>query len=145
MQIVLAILSVGLLGLIIYFAASPKSSRLLKITAFGALGLIGLSLVVCGIFLIKGPSESPELIPLPVFQEAQPPAKSSNTLATVVVFLVFLIVMTMIIFLALRQQKKKGTKTTEDAEKSPVFSAADELEFEESDKKEEDSFDIEIP
>ena len=88
MQVVLVILSVGLLGLIIYFAVSPKSSRLLRLTALVALVLIGLSLGICGIFLIKGPGETKEFIPL-VLQESQPQAKSSNTGAIITFFIVF--------------------------------------------------------
>ena len=141
MQVVLAIFSAGLLGLIIYFAVSPKSSRLLKRTALAALGLIGLSLGVCGIFLIKGPSNSPEIVPLPVFEESTPPVRSSNTLMIIVFFLIFLFVLGLIIFLSLRGQRKKGEEPKKD-EKSPIFSNDDELNIQDLDDK-EDSFDIE--
>jgi len=145
MQVVLIILSVGLTGLIIYFAVSPKSSRLLKITAFIALALSGLSLGVAGIFLIIGPGEGSEFIPLPVFQEFQPPpAKSGNTLAVVVFFMVFLGVLGLIIALALREQRKKDQK----AKKAPVFpddaGLNDRLSIDGPNLKEEDSFEIEI-
>ena len=135
----LAILSVALLGLIIYFAVSSKSSRLLKLAAFIALGLIGLSLGVCGFFLLKGPAESNETIPLSLFQEVKPPAKTGNTVATVIFFIVFVLVLAVIIFLAIRDQKKKDKLIKNTA----AFSAADELDIEDHAIREDDSFDIE--
>jgi len=145
MQVVLVILSVGLLGLIIYFAVSSRSSRLVRISAFVALGLICLSLVVSGIFLIKGPGESTDIVPLPVFQDAQPPVKASNTLAIVVIFVIFLFIVALIIYLAIRQQRKKEIKVKIGENPAEVFSVADELEFEDQDKEdEEESFDIEL-
>jgi len=144
MQVVLAILSVGLLGLIIYFAVSPKSSRRLKLTAFVALGLIGLSLGVCGFFLIKGPGESTDPFPIPVFQETHQPAKSSNTTAIVIFFTVFVLVLALIVLLAVRDQQRKDKNVKNETEKAPVFSASEELDIGEPAYKEDDSFEIEI-
>ena len=152
MTVVLAILSVGLLGLIIYFAVSPKSSRLLKLTALIALVFIGLSLGVCGIFLIMGPEENPEHIPLPVLQELQPPpAKSGNMLEIIVFFVIFLIVLGVIIVLSVRGQWKEA-ETGKRVKKSPGLPAGVNLHEElenigkpvNNDKKEDDSFDLDF-
>jgi len=145
MQVVLIILSVGLLGLIVYFAVSPKSSRLLKLTAFIALGLIGLSIGVAGFFLIMGPGESEELIPLPVFHDAQPQAASNSNLGPVIGFLVvFAIIMGLIVYLALREQRRKE-KAPKSASKAPVFPVEEELNIDGPDMElgMEDGFEIE--
>ena len=107
MPVVLIILSAGLLGLIIYFAVSSKSSRYLKLAAFIALGLIALAVVVAGFFLITGPGENAYQIPFPVFQEAPQAQDDSNIVEVVVFFLIFLLMMGLIIGLALRNQRKK--------------------------------------
>jgi len=109
MQVVLIILSVGLLGLIIYFAFSPKSSRQLKRAAFIALGLIALALIISGIFLILGPGDTAGHIPIPGFHE--PPAQeaeNSIALELIIFILVFLFVMGLIIYSAYKEQHKKS-------------------------------------
>jgi len=103
----LIILSAGLLGLIIYFAVSRKSSRHLKLAAFIALGLIVLALVVAGFFLIAGPGESAHEIPLPVFQEGTVPVEDSNIVEVVIFLVIFLLILGFIIASALRKQRKK--------------------------------------
>jgi len=111
MQVVLIILSAGLLGLIIYFAVSSKSSRHLKLAAFIALGLIVLALAVAGFFLITGPDEGTHYIPFPVSQEAQQPqGESGNIIEVLIFFLLFLLFMGFIIGMALRHQRKGGGK-----------------------------------
>ena len=111
MQIVLAIFSLGLLGMIIFFAFSPKSSRLLRRAAFIALALIALSLVIGGLFLVFAPGETPGVVPLPFLPEAPPAAPESGIALEVIVFLLlFLIVMGIIIGLAHRDQHKKDKK-----------------------------------
>ena len=117
MQIVLIILSAGLLGLIIYFAVSPKSSRLLKLAAVVALGLIGLSIAICGFFLIRGPSEGNDPLPLPVFQDASPkPVKNNNVIVMLVFLAVLLFILGASIYVSLRDQKKAG----KEPKKSPL-------------------------
>ena len=141
----MVILSAGLLGLIIYFAVSSKSSRLLRLAAIIALGLIGISIGICGVLLIRGPSQEEVDIILPIFKDAAPKAKSGSNFVAIFVFLaVFLFVVGTIIYLSLRKQVKKEEpvkKTTAD----PVFPSGDELNIEELGKEEnEDSFDIEF-
>ena len=105
----MAILSVGLLGLIIYFALSPKSSRLLKLAALIALGLIALSLVIGGIFLVIGPGEGGDTIPLPVFLEEAAPADDGMNIMGIVAFLLFFaLIMGFIIYLNSKAHRKKG-------------------------------------
>ena len=93
MLIVLGILSVGLLGLIIKFAVSPKSSRQLRMAAIIALVLIVLSIGVCVIILIRGPSKTPGDFPLPVFQGDAQPVKKNNlpAILSYVVLLLFIV------------------------------------------------------
>ena len=107
MQVVLIVFSAGLLGLIIYFAVSPKSSRLLKLTAIIALGLIGLTIGVCGFFLIRGPSQGSDPVPLPVFQESSPKPVKNNNIVVMLIFMgVLLLILGASIFISLRDQKK---------------------------------------
>jgi len=109
MLVVLIILSVGLLGLVVFFAVSRKSSRHLKLASFMALGLIALAVAVAGFFLIAGPGEGTHHVPFPVFQEAQTQAVDDNNILEVVIFfLIFLLVLGLIIGLGLKNQRKKG-------------------------------------
>jgi membrane associated rhomboid family serine protease len=107
MQLVLIILSAGLLGLIVYFAFSPKSSRTLKLSALAALGLIALAVGICSVFLIKGPADNTEEILLPVFQGAAPAEKKDSS--PIFVFLIILsLILGLIIFLAFRDQRLRA-------------------------------------
>ena len=161
MQVVLGIFSLLLLGLIIYFAVSSRSSRLLKLSAFIALGLIALAVGICSFFLIRGPSEEAPDIALPIFQDSSPAPKENNTGAIWGFLIVLVIVIGLIAYLALREQRMnaggKNVKTV-NTPKSPVFS---EGEFQigdpdsaggrsppgkekSNDKENEDSFEIDF-
>jgi multisubunit Na+/H+ antiporter MnhB subunit len=144
MVIVLIILSVGLLGMIIYFAISPKSSRLLRLSALIALGVIGISILVCGILIIRGPKKEMDSIPLHVFQETASKAQPRN-IWDIIILAVFLIIVSLVIVKAIVDQRKPG-KTAKKAEKSsPVFQENDELDLniESNDEDDdEESFDI---
>lgn len=99
--------SFGLLGMIIYFAVSPKSSRLLKLAARIALVLISLSLVIGGIFLVIGPGEGGDYIPLPVFLDQPPAEDQGNNIAGVVIFLlIFALIMGLVIYLSAKAHRK---------------------------------------
>jgi len=120
MQVVLIILSVGLLGVIIYFAVSPKSSRPLKLAAIIALALIGLSLGVCGIMLIRGPGQGKAVITLPFLLDdtPQPPPKKSN-LAVILTFLVsFFFIVGLVLMTTMREKKNKAVPQKKPQEKS---------------------------
>ena len=109
MQVVLVILSVGLLGLIIYYAVSPKSSRFLRLAALIALGLIGLSLGVSGIILLlKGVEQSHEEPHLPIFLDV--PQTSPNrgiTVEAIVFTVIFVFLLAFISIVAYRDYLKR--------------------------------------
>ena len=120
MQVVLIILSVGLLGVIIYFAVSPKSSRPLKFAAIIGLALIGLSLGVCGILLIKGPGQGKAVVTLPFLLEdtPQPPAKKTN-MAVILTFLVtFFFIMGLVLMTTMKEKQNKPAFPKKSPEKS---------------------------
>jgi hypothetical protein len=107
--IVLSILSVGLLGLIVFFFFSKKSSPLLKHAALGALAAIGLSLGVCGFFIIRGPPapEAELYLPLAVVVD-EAPVKSTNVLGLLVFLILLIGLLGVIIFIGMRDQNKKA-------------------------------------
>jgi len=155
MQVVLIILSVGVLGVIIYFAVSPKSSRPLRFAAIIALALIGLSLGVCGILLIRGPGQSQADISLPFLLDdtPQPPAKKSN-LAVILTFLVsFFFIVGLVLITTMKEKQGKTAQQKKVPDKpvdSKIFEAAGELDIdrppdeEGSGNENEDSFEIGI-
>jgi len=155
MQVVLIILSVGLLGVIIYFAVSPKSSRPLKLAAIIALALIGLSLGVCGIVLIRGPGQSKTAITLPFLLEdtPQPPAKKTNLAVTLTFLVSFFFIVGLVLMTTMKEKRDKAMPQKKPREKPidpQVFDAAGELNIdhpsgeEENNEENEDSFDIGI-
>jgi amino acid transporter len=151
MLVVLAILSVGLLGFIIYLALSPKSTRFMKLASLIALGLIGLSLGICAIFLIIGPGEDDGGVPFPVFSDAPPTQpRQTNIIETLVFFAVFLLIMGLIVTLAIRDRRKKEALPKKKAEVKPALtetSATIDSEINDiSDvtKKDVDEFDFEL-
>ena len=145
MLIVLAILSVGLLGTIIFFAFSQKSSRLLKLSALVALGLIGLSLGICAIFIIIGPGEKTEEFPIPVFSDTpQPQPKHTHIAESIVFFVIFICIMGIIAVLTIREHRKKDTLPAK-PEPKKVFTSPSELELkpkETEEKKDDDDFNM---
>ena len=141
MLVVGIIVSIGLMGTIIYFAVSPKSSRLLRLSAIVALGLICLSLIVCGFFIIKGPAEDPDIILLPIFQDSAPETKNPLHIWDLVIMAVILISLSLIIAKALRDQKKVQQHTQQPKD-NPVISKNDE-EMDTSFGSDEDSFEFE--
>jgi flagellar basal body-associated protein FliL len=107
--IVLSVLSLGLLGLIVFFFFSKKSSPALKRAALGALAAIALSLGVCGFIVIRGPAAPEAELYLPVVTVTdQPPAKSANTAGLLVFLVILAALLGVIIFLGMRDQRKKA-------------------------------------
>jgi preprotein translocase subunit YajC len=107
--IVLSILSAGLLGLIVYFFFSKKSSRALKRAALAALIVIGLSLGVCGFFIVRGPGVSDDAVyTLPVAVTEETPVKDTNIPGLLVFMVLLLALLGVIIFIGMRDQKKKA-------------------------------------
>ena len=122
MLIVGAIISVVLLGVIIHFVVSPKSSRLLRLVAIVALGFIGLSLGICGIVLIRGPSEDPEAIALPFLLDPseQQPAKTNNVTMIITFLIIFLIIAGLIVRTSLNEKKKHKKSVRRTDEPRPI-------------------------
>ena len=149
MLVLLIILSVGLLGVIIYYAVSPKTSRIHRIAAIIALGLIFIALAVCGIIIIKGPAKDPQAVPVPVFQDTAA-VKKGPSIVDIIILLVVLLALGLLILRAYRDQKKQAeTEKKAEAAKSTVFQVNDELDLKEEEHKDEiklgdDNFDIEI-
>jgi flagellar basal body-associated protein FliL len=109
--IVLSILSVGLLGLIVFFFFSKKSSRGLKRAALGALIAIGLSLGVCGFFIIQGPAVTEaDLYMPPVVVTDKTPVKGANVLGLLIFLVILVALLGVIIFLGMRDQRKKAVE-----------------------------------
>ena len=153
MIIVLVIISLGLLSLIIYYAFSPKSSRILKLSALIALGAIFISLLVCGIALLIGPEGDPGVVPLPPLPGTPPPAQQESRVMDIIILGVFLLVLGLIIAKAVRDQQKLALKQRKAAKPRPVFQETHELyelehPVEEDSAKEEDNkeenFDIDL-
>jgi len=149
MQVVLVILSLGLLGLIIFFTFSPKSSKLLRLTAIIALVLIGLCIGICSILLILGPGKGTGDIPLPVFQDASPkPVKSGGVSGVFVFLLLLLAALVVIIVVALRNERLNKNKPEEKLEESPPPDLGDDV-FKsgfahQKDNDDDESFNIDI-
>ena len=138
------ILSFCLLGVIVYFAISPKSSRLLRLVAIIALGVITLTILICGIIIIKGPGEEVELIPI-LPDPGAVPVKKENRAVGIVILLVFLAVLALIILKAYKDQKKQLLKEKKNTAPQ-LFDNSDDLDdlyTEANEKKDDDdSFDL---
>ena len=121
MQVFLVIISVVLLGVIIHFLVSSKSSKLLKLVAIIALGFIALSLIVCGIFLIRGPGGDKEAITPPFILESDPqPAKQSNMAMIITFLVVLLLIMGLIVRTTLNEKKKPAKPEIKTDKPKPV-------------------------
>jgi len=129
MIVVLIILSLGLLGVIIYFAVSPKSTRLLRLSAIIALGVIGLSLVVCGIIIIIGPGESSDVISFPIFPDMPQPAKKITNVSDIIILIILLLFIGFVFYRAIKEQKKTPAVVPKKNEKSSIFQETDELDI----------------
>ena len=139
----MVIVSIGLLGTIIYFLVSPKSSRLLRISAIIALALIGLTLGVCGIILIKGPSQSQETIPLPFLIDGiDQPAKKTNVALIVTFLAAFSIITGLVIYSYRKEQLRKDVPVKAKKEDdSQLFQSGDDLNIKHT-SGDDDSFDL---
>ena len=107
MLVVGIIFSVGFLGIIIYFAISGQSPKKLKISAIIALGLICVSILICGIIIVKGPSGDKAEIPIPVFLDSEAPVKKDRHIVDLLVLGALLLVLSLVIAKGLKDQRKK--------------------------------------
>jgi len=152
MQVVLVIISVVLLGVIINYAFSPKSSRILRLAALGALGLIAISLGIASIIIAtSGSNGDTEESHLPIFLDLPQEAPKKSNLIEIIVFLVFLaFVIVMIAVIASRDRKIRQAEAKK-AAASPRFSTTEkhedlDIKAEESHEKakEDDGFDLDL-
>jgi len=150
MQVVLIILSVIVLGVIINYAVSGKSSRIVRLTALGALGLIALSLGIATIIIVvNGFSQDNDENRLPIFLEAQQDApKETANLVEIVIFLVIIAVLITVIAVVSSTERKKKLAEAKKPGASRLFPKADkpadlDVKAEEApDKAKEDEFDL---
>ena len=143
MQVVSIIFSVALLGVIIYFVVSPKSSRLHRLAGIIALGLIGLTIGICGIFLIRGPSETAEFVPLPFILDSDPPPPKKGNTAMIITFIVAFLFIAGLVLMSALKEKKKPVEIRKKTDDSKVFQDHDDLEIEQA-PDEDDSFNIDL-
>jgi heme/copper-type cytochrome/quinol oxidase subunit 4 len=102
-----AILSLGILAVIIYLALSKKSGKFIRLAAVIALVVIGISLIVSLVILLGGPSGSPKpaIGDFPV----KPAAPANTDVGYLVTFLVMvLLLLGLIVYVAMREKKQKG-------------------------------------
>jgi hypothetical protein len=145
MQVVLVILSLTLLGAIIYFVVSPKSSRLLRVSGIIALVLIGLALGVCGIVLVRGPAEVEDAIPLPFLLDAEPKPKNKTNIGVIIgYFAAFAVIFGLVAYSA-KKEKQRKYEPVKKAVKREDFQSVNENGLDlEHDSIDDESFDIGI-
>ena len=126
MQVFLIILSVILLGVIINFAFSQKSSRILRLVAIGALALIALSIGVATIVIVfNNFKEVNEEEHLPIFLEAQRDEPKTNNLFHIIIPLLIFVVLVAVIAIAYSRDRKARLAETKKRDASKRFSVAD--------------------
>jgi hypothetical protein len=95
------------LVVIIYLALSRKSGFRTRIAALAALGLMFLSVIVCGIFLISGGLAAEGNVLIPLDLPADKAAAPSNNLWIFLVFIFFLAALFVVITaLSIREQRR---------------------------------------
>jgi amino acid transporter len=143
MQVVLGIISFVLLGVIIYFLVSPKSSHLLRISAIIALSLIGLAVGVCGVFLIRGPAKVETEIALPFLIDAEPKKQEKSDVGLIIgYFVIFAIVVGLVVYSS-RKEKEKKQVPVKKPERKQDFKIADDHELDiGNNSADDDSFDL---
>ncbi|MFP3041228.1 hypothetical protein LQZ19_05340 [Treponema primitia] len=108
MVIVGILVSLALLGVIIRFALSKQSEKLVKRAAVIALAVIGLAIIVCLILIITGPKqveEEPVFSGLPLAEPVQ--VADSNVVYALIFGIIMLLFLGLIIFLSIRGKKPK--------------------------------------
>jgi heme A synthase len=105
-------IALGFLGVIIYFALSKKSSRIVRRAALIALGVVILSVLVCGIIVVLslgGGGKEPAMPDFLATEQAEPPAKT-NTFVLVIVMLFLLVFLGIVVFLSFKEQRKTAER-----------------------------------
>ena len=146
MIVLLIILSVGLLGLIIYYAVSPKSSRILKLAATIALGVICLSILICAIFIIIGPKNDPNAVLLPFMSEegTQPARRErAGSMMDIIILMLLLGGIGLVIAKSMKEQKKMAKLQVQSKpKKTPIIQEDKEIEEESTSFLDDESFNL---
>jgi len=142
MQVFLGIISVIFLGGIIYFVVSPKSSRLLRLSAIIALALIALAVGVCGIFLIRGPAEVDTAIPLPFLVDAEPKPKTKTNIGVIIGYFAAFAFIVGLVAYSSKKEKERKYEPEKKAVRKETFKSADEDKLDLGDAPVDESFDI---
>ncbi|MDR0998818.1 MAG: hypothetical protein LBL70_07105 [Treponema sp.] len=100
-------LALGFLGVIVYFALSRESSRIVRFAALIALGAVILSVLVCGIIVILnlGGGEEPVMPDFFATEEPGPPEKDSSLVPAIGVLFLLAFLVAVVIF-SFREQKR---------------------------------------
>jgi uncharacterized membrane protein len=115
MLFVIIPIALGFLGVIVYFALSKESSRVVRLAALIALGAVILSVLVCGIIVLLslgGGGEEPVAPDFLVAERPEAPAKT-DTFVMVIVLLFLLLFLGLVVFLSLKEQRKTAERKTE--------------------------------
>ena len=135
MLIVLGILAVAALGGIIYLFISPKSSKIQKTAALGALILSGLAFLICVIIVIlnmAGGQTDPYAFP-PAVEGPQPTTRGTNT-EMLIFLLLLLLVFGIIVFIGIRDHKKRQSLKSDVNKTATKKTVSDEVNsFDDSD------------
>jgi|GEM_PF-1257196 len=147
----LASFSLLLLGFIIFFAISPKSSKILRLVSIIALGAICLSLIISAIIIIAGPAEDPQRIPLPPQLDSSSPAESPRRASDIIILLVFILGIALVIIKATNDQKKANLKALENSKAQKKPQNLEDLDHHDTedfnpteDDEHDDGFDLDI-
>ncbi|MDR3192934.1 MAG: hypothetical protein LBT87_07705 [Treponema sp.] len=125
MLFVIIPIALGFLGVIVYFALSKESSRIVRLAALIALGAVILSVLVCGIIVLLSLGDGGGEAVMPDFlavEEPEPPTKT-NTFVLVIVMLFLLAFLGMVVFLSLKEQRKTTERKTEALDENNPYSS----------------------
>jgi hypothetical protein len=109
MLFVIIPLSIVLLGVIIYLALSPKSSKMVRLAALCALGAIMISVIICVIIIFAGLGGVEEEPVMPDFLAVEPPPAppQGNFVAIFLLAIFMLAFLGIIVFLSMRERKRQ--------------------------------------
>ncbi|MDR0494355.1 MAG: hypothetical protein LBG95_01830 [Treponema sp.] len=114
-MVVLVIISILMMGGVIYLAIAKNSTFLIRVVALGALALMVLAVIVCLVIFFRETATPKQMILLPDVDPADvPPQEGSNPLTLVMYIFFLLALFVMIMILSLRGQKRSSEKETED-------------------------------
>ena len=101
-------LSIVLLAGVVYFALAPQSSKMIRLAAIGALGLMIVTLVVCLIIFISAPE--PQILVLPGTPESEipPPPGHGNDIIAIISILILLVIFAAVLYISQKQQQRES-------------------------------------